>query len=295
MDHSTVVDELGVVHCFWTRGGNWIAGEGVDFGHAASADLRDWTNLGRVQLTSPQGRIDGMWAPHVVRLDDVWQMYFTGVELAQSPAQNIQRIYVSESPDLMHWSEARMVLEPGGSDIAWGSGMDWANDCRDPMVFYEGGGLKMLVTVRLLNGRQSLALAERRENAEWEVVGVLESIQGDVVESPFLYQDGGRFYLLINSWGDGGQSVWRSDRIRGDWRRISHSLDGFAYELFNLGGTDLLASRSAQNRSIRFTRARFWPLNFSRPIRMDAGSGGDPFFACDDNLLRVRPPTYLRK
>ena len=270
-----------------------MGGEGLDFGHASSADLREWTNLDRVRLTSQHSSIDRMWSPHIVRIDDVWHMYFTGVELVETPAQNIQRIYVSKSQDLVHWSEARLVLEPGGSGIAWGSGVDWANDCRDPMVFREGGKLKMLVTIRLVNGKQSLALAERLENAEWEVVSVLESIQGDVVESPFLYQSGGRFYLLINSWGDGGQSVWRSDRIGGEWLRVSHSLDGFAYELFNLGGPDILASRSGKNRSIRFTRARFWPLSFSKPIRVDPGSGGDPFLVCDENLLRVRPPTYL--
>lgn len=287
MDHAIVVGDDGRLHCFWTRGMNWIGGEGTEFGHASSADLVQWTIHPHVRLDHPRLRIDHVWAPQVIREGGLWWMYFTGVQRGETPARNRQRIFVATSGDLMDWSGSSLVLEPRHPELAWGQGTDWGDDARDQVVFRDGDSLKMLLTVRLRSGGQSLALAER-EAGEWQVTQALTSIRGQVVESPFVFRSGERLGLFLNNWADGGQQLWSADTIEGPWTKDNDAFRGFAYEMIPMTGGQYLVSH-VLGPGILFTRFEAEGLRFTNQVFPDCPGTADPGWrVAGDNLPDLR-------
>jgi len=240
MDHCIVVDAENRLHCFWIRGWGWTGG--LNFGHATSTDLIEWELHPSIELESDSHPIDRQWAPQVFWSGDQWEMYFTGVDTIPNPRLNRQRIFHATSPDLFNWSSASVVLEPHHPETAWGTEIPFANDARDQLVFRSGDRLLMLLTVRLLDGDQSLALAERIDG-DWEVVDVLSSIRGEVIESAFLYALEGQPRILVNNWKDGGQALWIAAALDGTWTRDPADLRGFAWELLTLDSGHTMASR----------------------------------------------------
>ena len=259
-DHSIFIDDNDAVHCIWIRGGNWMAGEGVDFGHASSTDMIIWTPYDNISLQSTTHQIDRIWAPHVIRENGVWNMYFTGVELREpdDPVDGpIQRIFLTTSSDLVTWSDSRMILEPIHELTAWGSTMAWGDDGRDPMVFMHEGTMKMILTVRLTNGLQTLAIAERIDN-EWSVINVIEEIAGYACESGFLYYRDGIYYLSLVNWmrtveGYGRNQLWTSFNLFGTYTH-EKKLRGQAIELVDMDNDYIMSSRFWWNSSIIFTQ-----------------------------------------
>lgn len=264
MDHSIVVDDHQRLHLFWTRGMDWIAGEGRDFGHASTADLVQWEFHPRIRLGSAAPGIDHQWAPQVVREGGQWRMYFTGVQNSGKPEQNRQRIFASTSPDLLEWSEPELVLEPRFAGIAWGDGSDWSGDARDQFVFLEGGQPRMLLTVRLDSGRQSLAVAAQGPDG-WAVERILDSIQGDVIESPFLIRAGATLYLFLNNWQEGGQQVWTATQLAGPWSKQRDDFRGFAFEMLPLDEDRYLVSH-VFGPGILFTQMRAPEFTFTNQV-----------------------------
>lgn len=285
IDHGIVVDDGGRLHCFWTRGHDWVGGDNLDFGHASSVDLVEWTLHPRIRPGSADPRLERVWAPQIVRELDRWSMYFTGVQLAVRPADNVQRIYVVSSDDLFDWSPAELVLEPRHERIAWGSDSDWANDARDPMVYVYAGHMEMLLTIRLVTGDQSLARA-RRENGVWHVLDVLESVHGRALESAFVYPRGGGVCLLVNDWLGGGQAAWTADRFGAEWSRQTTDIPGFALELVELDSGYLLASR-VWGSSILFSRFDVEDFSATNMVFPACYTGDAPLLRPGDNLVRI--------
>ena len=240
MDHTVVVDARNRLHCFWTRGWGWD--DGITFGHASSVDLVGWELHESIELASDEYPIDRRWAPQVFWFEGEWHMYFTGVEIADPYRDSVQRIFHSTSQDLFTWSTADMVLEPRHERTAWASDIPFADDARDQIVFRSGERWLMLLTVRLPDREQSLALAERI-GGDWMVIDVLESIRGEVIESPFIYTVDGAPRILINNWRDGGQALWTAASLDGLWTRDPADLRGFAWELLGLDSGYVMASR----------------------------------------------------
>ncbi|RKZ07327.1 hypothetical protein DRQ53_06940 [bacterium] len=275
MDHSIVVDESGVLHCFWIRGSDWIGGDGIDLGHASTADMITWSPHDRVKPVNPDYSIDRVWAPQVIREDSRWWMYFCGVEFDSIPAENVQRIFVTSSTDLLDWSEAELVLEPRHALTTWGSGAPWSSDARDPVLFRENGALRMLLTVRHVDGGQAIALADRAAGA-WSVTAILDSVQGRVMESPSLYEHEGTLHLTVNNWTDGGTRVWTATDVLGPWTKGPEILRGFAFEFLPVGNDAQFCSR-VWGSSILFTR--FDPLDHTASNAVFEDCGGMPAFA----------------
>ena len=240
MDHCIVVDAESRLHCFWTRGRGWE--NGLTFGHASSTDLVTWELHPSIELESDSHPIDRQWAPQVFWSGERWEMYFTGVDTIPDIRQNRQRIFHATSDDLFRWSTATLALEPRHPKTAWGRDIPFGSDGRDQIVFRMEGRTLMLLTVRMQDGNQSLALAEQIDGT-WSMVDVLESITGRATESPFIYAVDGRPRILLNNWKDGGQAVWNSNSLDGTWSRDPVELRGFAWELMNLDGGYTMASR----------------------------------------------------
>lgn len=286
IDHGIVVDDAGRLHCFWTRGTDWLHGEGVDFGHASSADLVDWSLHGPVDLRT--AGVDRMWAPQVVREDGRWCMYFTGVELGGREARNVQRIFLSRSDDLFEWSVPEPVLEPRHPDLAWGTGTDWGDDARDAVVYRYGGQLEMLLTVRHREGDQTLARA-RRVGGRWGVIDVLSSIRGRSVESAFVHPGDGELYVLVNDWLDGGQAVWVGPDLGGPFERVSTDIPGFALEIVQVDAGILLSSR-VWGSAVLFSRIFAPDFRATNMIFPACYTGDRPLLQAGDNLVDIADP-----
>jgi hypothetical protein len=156
------------------------------------------------------------------------------------------------------------------------------------MVFRHDGTLKMLLTVKLTNGKHSLALAERT-GAGWEVVDVLETIQGEIIESPFLYEQEGLLHLFLNNWRDGGQAAWTSASLLGVWSRQVNELRGFAFELLELDSGYLMASR-VWGSSILFTQFSLQDYESTNMVFPECYTGANALLSFGDNIVDVGVP-----
>jgi hypothetical protein len=281
MDHCVVVDDQNRLHCFWTRGRGWD--NGLTFGHATSRDLIEWELHESIDLQSEDDPVDRQWAPQVFWNDGEWHMYFTGVELGVPTNTSRQRIFHATSPDLFDWSPATRVLEPRHERTAWGTDLPFGSDARDQLVFRSDDRWLMLLTVRMPDRMQSLALAERLDG-EWTVIDVLETIRGEAIESPYIYARDGRPHILVNNWKDGGQALWTADVLGGSWSRDPADLRGFAWELLELDAGHLMASR-VWGSSVMLTSIDLEDLSATNMIYPDCYTGSAP-------LLPARTPVW---
>jgi beta-fructofuranosidase len=129
----------------------------ASIGHACSTDLVTWTLLPDALVPSDEPAWDDLatWTGSVVRADDRWLMYYTGVSRAERGL--IQRIGLAVSDDLVIWH--RSPVNPAAeADPRWYEKLDpacWFEEAwRDPWVFADphGAGWHMLVTARARTG-----------------------------------------------------------------------------------------------------------------------------------------------
>jgi beta-fructofuranosidase len=147
-------------------------------GHAVSADLRNWVQVGDVVAASEPPAFDDMatWTGSVVRGDDRWWLFYTGVTPVDGKI--LQTIGAATSADLEVWhkqSTAPLVT----ADDRWYErlgGGDWHEEAwRDPWVLRDpgGDGWHMLITARANHGpdddRGVLGHAHSRDLRRWEV------------------------------------------------------------------------------------------------------------------------------
>lgn len=100
-------------------------------GHAVSADLRTWRDLGPALPEPAPGDADdrASWTGCVVR-DHVgkWRMFHTGI--AEAEDGTVQRVVEARSEDLVSWTRTGLRLE---ADPRWYEPQDW----RDPWVLWD--------------------------------------------------------------------------------------------------------------------------------------------------------------
>ncbi len=230
-------------HLFATRpGAGWASGGGVDFEHATSTDLIDWTAHDPVDLRRPGVAETETWAPHVVRHDGRWWMFYTGVVYEAGAEQhNVQRILSAVSDDLRAWQPTSMVLEGAPSFSAWGSGMPWGDDLRDPMLWYDDGAWILFVTVRLHDQRQCIATARSSDLRTWTWSGPLLVTAGAVAESPTLVRYRGRLWLFWT--GREGLRAASAHAPEGPYTPETLDVRGFACETLGLGDGSVLLPR----------------------------------------------------
>jgi len=108
-----------------------------------------------------------LWTGSVARGDDgVWRMYYTG--LSSEAGSRDQRIGVAESRDLFSWRRAAdaPIVAP---DARWYKPDAW----RDPFVFRDGDGWRMLITARAAGAPRLrdgvLAHARSADMLHWEL------------------------------------------------------------------------------------------------------------------------------
>jgi beta-xylosidase len=130
-----------------------------------------------------------VWAPHIVRHDGLYWMFYCGVEEDHSR----YRIHLATSPDLWNWMrhEANPMLVDGF-------------DARDPMVIRNGDEWIMYYTATSepTGGNHIVAAVTSRDLIHWSARRVVfthpaTGTFGGPAESPFVVERHGLFYLFV--------------------------------------------------------------------------------------------------
>jgi arabinan endo-1,5-alpha-L-arabinosidase len=201
----------------------------------APAMLGPWTEAEQPALrtTDPGATERVLWAPHVFLRPDTpdWQMAYYGGD---------EQVLLATSEDGIAWTRQGLLLEAG----------------RDPMVFqHDERYLLYAVEVVLVGGEEwpIIAVYSSADGRDWAEAGV--ALMGDEprgdnrlwLESPFLVERAGRFYLFVTHVSAGGVGYFRTDvHISDDPLSFDHppvtSLDAHAAEVVEAEGRMWLTS-----------------------------------------------------
>ena len=202
--------EDGRVHVFYLQAPRSLGDPearhlNATIGHAVSTDLRHWDLLEDALHPGELGAYDDQatWTGSIVRHDDVWWMFYTGV--TRPSGARVQRVLSATSPDLVSWSRTSTVVE---ADETWYENLSNAPEAnwRDPWVFRdeESRSFHMLVTARAnhgpADGRGVIGHAASDDLLTWRV-GPPLSAPGEfaALEVPQLIGLDGRWLVLFSA------------------------------------------------------------------------------------------------
>ena len=209
------VYEGGLFHLFYIRH-NILAphldSTEVDFGHAVSQDLTNWTQLEPVLRARP-GKWDDLhvWSPTIIRKNGVYYMYYTGVTIPPGQSHLYQRTGVATSTDLMSWERYdEPVFDANRVPWAFADSSQYPGcQFRDPFVMPDPD----------VSGRWLMYyVATPRDAPSQLIVGVGFNDSGmspwrdlmplwntdaahyqGFIESPCVFDHGGRWYLFFTT------------------------------------------------------------------------------------------------
>ncbi|MDP9219418.1 MAG: glycoside hydrolase family 32 protein [Actinomycetota bacterium] len=211
---------------------------GCHWGHATSVDLVSWRERG-IAL-APGHTDDGVWSGSLV-VDDAGRarIFYTSV---REPNVSIGRIRTA-TPSTADWSTWRK-----GAVVATAPDDGRVAVFRDPYVFRDGSGWRMLVGAGLADGRGAVLSVNSPDLVSWTHDGLLAQPPavagslwtGTVWECPQLVEVDGAHVLLV--------SVWAHDVLHyvayavgayldgqfqpGAWRRLTFGPSHYAGSLF---------------------------------------------------------------
>lgn len=176
------VEESEYTHIFYLQANKSLGDErrrhhNATIGHARSKDLISWEILQDALKPGKPGSWDDLatWTGSVIKKDDIWYMYYTGVNKKEKGL--IQRIGLASSKDLLSWERYtdNPIIE---ADPRWYEILDaklWHDQAwRDPFVFSFEDNYYTFITARVNTGnpdeRGVIALAKSVNLIEWEVL-----------------------------------------------------------------------------------------------------------------------------
>lgn len=155
---------------------------------AESADLHRWE---RSAASAPGGR-----DPFVLRVGEIWYLYSVGAD----EEREVGQILVSESRDLVRWSDARVVLADPVASFGWGN-------LESPMVVRRGGEFYLFVTRTSPSphdyARTVVFASGDPTRFAWEPVTELLAHAAEVIE------DGGEWFITSAGWTAQMGERWR--------------------------------------------------------------------------------------
>ena len=190
-DHTFVRGEDGTWHLFGiTQQNPFRPFEEVFFTHVTAPDLfGPWTKRPDVMHRDEAAGESVVWAPHVIRHDGRWWMFYCGGDA--DPKRF--RICLATSDDLFTWtrSPANPLLQDG-------------YEARDPMVLRMGDEWVLYYTANAepQGGRHVVAAVTSRDLVHWSGKRVVfessrEGTGGGPTESPFVVARNGRYLLFV--------------------------------------------------------------------------------------------------
>ncbi len=191
--------------------------------HLRSTDLISWEQL--PDALTPGGDDepdrDGVWTGSVIRVGDVYNIFYTGHSLERAVPQSVCR---ATSRDGTHWAKDpdNPVSVP---DLERFEGKDW----RDPFVFWNEVEERywMLVSSRSLShpapARGAVALQTSADLVSWSRAEVLyETFLTHCPECPEIFQLGDKWVMGFSRFTDRRGTVYRhAEELRGPWRQFS--------------------------------------------------------------------------
>ena len=196
----TVVD--GRYHLFFQHvPGSTEWGSNCHWGHAVSDDLVSWQS--RPIALAPGEGDDGVWSGSI-SVDDEGDalLFYTSVQV---PDFGVGRVRVARPADSSweRWNKGEVVVElPEELDAA---------AFRDPFVFRDGEGWRMLVGTSLQDGTAAAASFSSRNRLTWTYDGLAAQRSGSEVEPvwtgslwecPQIFEIDGRHVLVTSVWED---------------------------------------------------------------------------------------------
>lgn len=224
-DHTWVKDDNGLYHLFFHSEDH---GTGSHIEHYTSADLRSLDYVGVALRPDPGGwDSHGLWAPHIIRFQGTYYMFYAGTNGIGTDPNTVQRIGLATSTDLMTWVRYPVNRCPGTSGdgcvyecdepwTTWGQGPGSFNQqCRDPFVIWDEGEERwvMFATSKSTNQYGVVTVATSSQLTEWTGAGFIDATRrleagsggqptGGQCENPHVMTVGGTYYLLFVDWKD---------------------------------------------------------------------------------------------
>jgi beta-xylosidase len=207
------------------------------FAYARSSDLCHWEDLSPV-LSNGVGEWDtvAIWAPDVFLHDGTYYMYYTGVKGSYpNLTQSILLATTTNPADPDSWeTKLDFVFQPDHHDMVW-EDSSWA-DCRDPMVERVGDTFYMYYTGKdSTGGIVGLATAESPSGPWMDTGSILSIDQGEMAESPIVWEANGGFYLFYNRLSNSrpqGEVYHFGPSPMGPWNDATLIHPGWAHEIW---------------------------------------------------------------
>lgn len=222
-DHAWIRDDTGRYHLFFHNEGH-IFGSAIE--HYISTDLEQLEYVGVALRPNPDGWDSyALWAPHVVRYENFYYMFYTGVDGIDPAAR--QRIGLATSTDLIEWTRhpanrcpgtagAGCVYQCDESWTTWGKpDGEYNHQCRDPFVIRDPARKRwvMFATAKSTNQYGVITVSYSNDLESWTGAGFINATRrfdsgtggqptGGQAENPFVMSHGGIHYLLFTDWQD---------------------------------------------------------------------------------------------
>jgi hypothetical protein len=257
----------------------------LDFGHAVSSNLYDWTQLSPVLHVRPGKWDDGhVWAPSIIEQDGLFYMFYTGVTKIPTFNTQYQRVGVATSTDLVNWTRFDDPVF-GGNQVPWAfaDSSQWTGcQFRDPFVMVDPANsarwLIYDVATPQVQHTQTIVGVGRNQTelSAWADVKPLWSTDSvrflGHCESPHVFLRDGRWYLFLTANGghpiqieyavdavadsNGWAGSWSLYRVLG----ADPQTDGwYATEHLGVGGHDYFAYVDYIERGITFRDMHWGP------------------------------------
>ena len=169
------------------------------WGHAVSDDLLHWQE--RPVALAPDAQDDGVWSGSMVRHGDGYRIFYTSAAADNLP---MGRVRWADSLDLDGaWTKGAVVAQPP-------TGLD-VSAFRDPFVYRDGDGWRMLVGASLGGTEAAAVTYSSPDLSRWTLEGVAASRPrsavdpvwtGTLWECPQPLQVGDRLVLVVSVWAD---------------------------------------------------------------------------------------------
>lgn len=193
--------------------------------HAVSKDCISWKRVKNAIFVGDPGEWDDdmLWTMHVCKVDDHFDMYYTGLQRRDRGV--ISRIGLARSNNLMDWEKVKdhlFPIEPKGElyETATSNPRTWLS-FRDPFRLEYQGKTFLLVGARNIQGpisrRGCVGVVSLTQQETQLMPSLFSPLVYDDIECPCAFELHGRFYLIGSIREDIKVRYWFAPELFGEY------------------------------------------------------------------------------